>query len=235
MADKPLTKLDLDKIGQIYCRLMEEIVVRDEILNTALAGRMPIVEAMTNMPEMREIAIAETCYLQLRMICELIALGCLAAHGDIEAARTKRITKAPQADWIMKALLQLHTRFYPKPSKQVLNKDGRPMEVVNIEGEFLGRENLLDLYNECGGFLHRGSLKHVLAEKRPKPDFARIKKWADGTWALLNHHQIQLIDPELQIIGLMKDKVSRRAQFSFWKKGTDGKFHFQTAIRATGA
>ena len=35
----------------------------------------------------------ELCFLQLRKVCELIALGCLIAHGDIPEVHGKTMSK----------------------------------------------------------------------------------------------------------------------------------------------
>lgn len=60
-------------------------------------------------------AIIEFCFLQLRMLCELIALGCLTAHGDLEAGKLK---KSHKADQIIRRLEVLHPDFYPKAATQ---------------------------------------------------------------------------------------------------------------------
>ena len=91
---------------------------------------------------------------------------------------------------------------------------------------------LIRLYRESGKFLHRGTLKDVLAHTRPKSDLARIKDWAFQIWTPLEHHQIQLFDPDLQIVGLMKDKVTARAQFAFWVRESPKLFRVSDAVRA---
>jgi len=54
-----------------YSILMQEAKGRLSAINTSLAGR-------TGLPSG---TICEFCFLQLRMLCELITLGCLTAHG----------------------------------------------------------------------------------------------------------------------------------------------------------
>lgn len=51
------------------------------MLTEAAARTNFIVEVLNKKIEMPRRPAYETCYLQLRMICELIAIGCLAAHG----------------------------------------------------------------------------------------------------------------------------------------------------------
>ena len=83
-----------------YSVLMHEAKARLLAMDTALEGK-------TGLPE---VAVREYCFLQLRMLCELIALGCLTAHGDLQTGKLKDEYKA---DKIIKRLQQLHPDFYP--------------------------------------------------------------------------------------------------------------------------
>jgi|SRR5882724_2304781 len=65
---------------------------------------------------------SEFCYLQLRMLCELIAVGCLVVHGDVEG--TKGLCKVWAADKVMKRLEKLHPDFYPHPMVFTFPKPG---------------------------------------------------------------------------------------------------------------
>jgi hypothetical protein len=177
----------------LYCSLLEEFKRRRAVIADVLTGRAPLPA----------IVAAELCYLQLRIMCELLALACLVAHGDIEATRTGRMNKKYEADWIMNALEHLHPGFYPVPGQQVV-KNGVPVEVRKIESGYLTKADLLVLYHECGENLHRGSLKSVLSESPDTPDFSRIQQWDEKFRVLLNHHQIQLIDPKHQVWVLMQ-------------------------------
>jgi hypothetical protein len=86
---------------QLYANIMEEIKLRLEGINHATAGQTGMPFPLVN----------EFCFLQLRMLCELIALGCLVAHGDIEATRTRKYRTAYAADDIIKMLEALHSDF----------------------------------------------------------------------------------------------------------------------------
>src|SRR5215467_7755061 len=90
-----------------YSVLMHEAKRRLLAMDTAL-------EKKTGLPE---VAVREYCFLQLRMLCELIALGCLTAHGDIEETRGPVLQKSYHAGDIVKRLERLHRNFYPIPRK----------------------------------------------------------------------------------------------------------------------
>jgi hypothetical protein len=62
----------------------------------------------------------ELGYLQLRLICEIIALACLAVHGDTPGARSAKMRSAHEADYILNSLERLHDNFYPQPGAERL-------------------------------------------------------------------------------------------------------------------
>src|SRR5258706_10461789 len=109
----------------LYANLMDEVKVRIASLNAALVGG-------TGLPPP---ILREFCFLQLRMLCELIALGCLTAHGDIE--ETTKLRKQYAADRIVGELERLHPNFYPWPLREV----GSKFEGIN-EG-FLTKVDLI--------------------------------------------------------------------------------------------
>jgi hypothetical protein len=217
-------------IGETYCHLMLEILVRDELILNALNNAIPVTLAMKHIPKIHQVITGEFCYFQLRMICELIALACLTAHGDIQETKSNRLQESYQADLIIKALTKLHSKFYPTPSKQSEMKlDGKWQRTYLADG-FLTKQELLTLYRECGNFLHWGSHSLVVTKQRPMPDLSRIQQYSSKIWRLLDHHEIQLIDPNYQIIGILKDKTYERPQFAFAEKLGAGDWIIRDAI-----
>ena len=170
----------------LYSNLMEEVKSRQAVINTAGSGKLSDL--------LPSRAVEELCYLQLRMICELIALSCLIVHGDIEATQTSKMQKKYEADWLLNALSQLHENFYPRPSRQILDeKTGRPVNVEPITSGYLTRDKLKMLYHECGDVLHRGNAASVTVGKVRPLDFDRIGMWSSEIVTLLNHHQIEVV------------------------------------------
>jgi hypothetical protein len=173
---------------------MEEIKRRQDVIRQVLS-------ATISMPQM---AAFEFCYLQLRKICEVFALACLAAHGDIPEVRTRLMQKTYNADQIMKELDRIHSQFYPVPGAQKIDLvTQRPIEVTPITSRFLTKEELLKLYGECGNYLHRGTIRQLLGSWEPTLDFEKIALWNRKIMSLLNHHQIQTSQPDIQIWVLM--------------------------------
>jgi hypothetical protein len=136
------------RILETYSNLMEEIKRRLAVIANVLNGQFNM-DTRTG---------EELCLLHLRMICELIAIGCLVVHEDISETRGGKITGLYQADMIVKAWGRLHKDFYPRPGKQVVRPGGR-MEILNVDSGYLTRSELIALYGKCGDALHIGSLK----------------------------------------------------------------------------
>ena len=139
------SKQQLEAIAA-YTRLLDEAKVR-------LIGLTDAIDGKTLLPEQ---LIADFSYLQLRMLCELVALGCLVAHGDIAATTTSKLQKEYAADNIIKKLEQLHPNFYPRPVTVSPTETGHHIE--RVESGYLSRAELTSLYHHCGDHLHRGSL-----------------------------------------------------------------------------
>src|SRR5712664_2962101 len=100
MNDRTVTQQQLDA-ASLYADLLEEAKGRIFSIDAAIGGRAGIQG-----PLAREYA-----YLQLRMLCEVIALGCLVAHGDLSAAQATKLQKEYAADKIIKRLDGLHANF----------------------------------------------------------------------------------------------------------------------------
>src|SRR6516162_9507585 len=122
-----------------YSILMHEAKHRLWAMDTALGGQ-------TGLPDG---AIPELCFLQLRMLCELIALGCLTAHGDVVTGKLKEEYKA---DKILSRLQQLHSDFYPYAAT-------RTEAGIELRKDGFTKEELTKLYWKCGDVLHRGTVE----------------------------------------------------------------------------
>jgi hypothetical protein len=98
----------------LYANLMEEVKIRFGCLNHAANGR-------TGLPAP---IVREFMYQQLRFLCEVMALGCLVAHGDLAVVQTHKVGRAYSADEILKKMSELRPYFYPYPIKQTLLNPG---------------------------------------------------------------------------------------------------------------
>jgi hypothetical protein len=194
---------DQQRAMDLYSGMMDEMKMRVETVEFAISGLL----------QFHPVIIREFSYLQLRMICELIALGCLMAHGDIPATKTLR--KAWSAEEIFKALERLHPDFYPHPVEQI----SRPgwEELRPIHSGFLTKAELLSLNGQCGDVLHRGSVRRILAGPiSARPDHPDIRDWIRKIRLLLRTHRIGLIGGKSHFVCVMSAALAGgKAQVGF--------------------
>jgi hypothetical protein len=174
---------------RLYLNLMDEIKFRLNYVKDIIHGKNPVPGTIGK----------DICYLQLRMVCELIALGSLVAHRDIKAS-TRSLSDKYQADFLIKRMARVHPNFYPKPAHYPAA--GIPLKAGEMRSEpklltsgFLTAKDLHSLYHECGRELHRGNLNDLLERHGKKVEIAYspIGKWVDKIVYLLRFHRIQLL------------------------------------------
>ena len=169
---------------QLYLGLMEEAKVRFYVIEMAIAGK-------TGLPER---GVREFCYLQLRMLCEVIALACLTANGNMKETREKDLMKGAYADRVIKRMGRLHPEFYPRPAIPTQTPEGA-VHMLPITAPFLTSEDIIKLYGQCGDNLHRGSIKRLLETQNPVPvQYGDIIEWTNKIVRLLDVHYITLSD-----------------------------------------
>lgn len=198
MSARTATKQQLDA-GNLYAGLLEEAKGRIASIDAAINGRLGLPAPL----------VREYSYLQLRMLCELIALGCLIAHGDIAATHAANFQRTWEADKIIRRLEKLHSNFYPHPIRLSVVSGGSHMD--RLESGFLTKGELLKLYNKkCGDELHRGSLKDLLAttQQTQPPNFADIADWTNKIITLLSQHLISSVDKLSHFVCVLKHPES---------------------------
>lgn len=165
----------------------------------------------------------EICYLQLRFICELMAIGCLAAQGDYVTQRA--FTEEYSPPKIFAALREVYPKFFPQVALRTStpSPDGEftthhismdPNPDAYTEGEIEG------LWHAAGSHLHRASVNHYLKKTAsPPPDLEKIKVHLRKLVALINVHYIPLVEtaPErvLLLIEMNSPDTPVRALFLF--------------------
>lgn len=190
------------KTLELYVSLMEEVKLREASVWKVIAGELAL-----SRPFGREYS-----FLQVRMIIETIALGCLVMHGDIPATQSNKFLGAYSADQIMKMLDNLHPGFYPQPvhmTTTVLTKGTKHHHLEFLPNDFLPMKTLQKHYARCGDVLHRGSVKNLhkisLADasdlEEPTSMLADIRK-------LLDRHTIALFSPDAKFVCLLSDPLA---------------------------
>jgi hypothetical protein len=201
---------------RLYLLLMEEIKCRFDVINSAYRNVDGFPPGM----------VREICYLQFRLLCEIIALGCLIAHGDISETRALHDTYEPGK--IIKKMERLNPDFYPQPvevtGSTITGRSDLP---------HLTKQELPKLWARSGHILDRAPMAKFLETSKPSPvDFSDIMEWAEKIRILLNSHWITLSPGKAMVVGLVEKDTKRAFAHVYTFRG-DGTAKL-TIIRVAG-
>ena len=87
------TKADND-VMELYKAILEEAIIRIHSIDAMIRKAPGLTPGL----------IWEYCYLQLRMLCELVSIGCLLCHEDIPETKSKLMQKAYDPNLIFSKL-----------------------------------------------------------------------------------------------------------------------------------
>ena len=130
---------------QKYIRCMNEIKIRDQVIEDHLTGKRSTGQRMTDI---------ELVCLQFRKIGELIILSALCAHKEEYRKVCKNIEKQWEAAKIRKTLDSIHPEFYPIPFERVFDPTIGMQKNERVKDGFLSKDECISLIGRCGGILH---------------------------------------------------------------------------------
>lgn len=176
----------------VYANCMDEIKRRTHAVHAILQRAYSTLYPVTNI---------EFICLQIRKILELIALASLASHKEEFAKQHQKFSEMWRAKKILEDLEQLNPGFYPVPTEQVRDQNGKVSEVRSISGPYLTKSDFVEVYQLCSGLLHAQN------PYGPPKDLQQIEAsipgWMEKIKNLLNHHHVQLLSGKHQLWVLM--------------------------------
>ena len=185
-----------------YANIIDEIkqrIIAIEHVRTGQAGLHPQLSK-------------EFCFLQLRLICELIALCCLTAHGDLGRVELGDLKKQYSADKIIQKLGALKPDFYPIPYTQI-QQAPNAFHITDSKFQHLTKADLLLLYGRCGEVVHRGSIKRLTSKKISEhTQLPVVAEWINKIVALLGQHRISLLHQQAQLLCYLNDAKDGRVK-----------------------
>ena len=147
-------------------------------------------------------------FLQIRMLCEIIGLGCLVAHGDLVDKSPAKLRKTYAPGEIIAALDRLHDDFFPVPIHPEKTATGWHMAEYR-GGPYLKKSEIAKLWAKCGEILHRGDLKRVLKKQNPVQNtFLDLNDAGQKILNLLSQHRIITVDGKLAFIAFLQDDAA---------------------------
>jgi hypothetical protein len=136
------------------------------------------------------------------MICELVALGCLVAHGDLKQSSGLR------GEWsageIMKQLEDLHPQFYPYAIIQTKTSTG--FHIHKRDPQPLPKVDFLRLYGRLGDALHRGSLKKLMKPNIPhQTQFPQVITKLQKLVDMFSNHAVVMYSGRQMFLAVLKN------------------------------
>lgn len=190
-----------------YANCMEEIKKRTEVINAFLTGKCNALYKQTT---------GESICLQIRKILELIALATLVANKEEYAKNRSNFATDWHAKRILLSIEKINPKFYPIPSKQVLDASGQVIKLDEIKSGFLTRIDFETIFDRCGGLLHA---ENPFANSKDINNFLKIvPSWMNKIITLLNHHQIQLVKDDLQFWVVMRANTDEKVQVTLFQR-----------------
>jgi len=194
--------MDDNEKSRLYRNLMVEAMFRLDLVDAIYEAR-----ATSEARVVREI-----CYLQFRFLCEIIALGCIVAHGSY----TKRLLETREPDKILNEMQKLNEHFYPQPIEATFDPATKAHNIkVTPQKNHLTKKELAKLWGKCGDALHLAPLKKALKAQSHDPDLKDIVTWSAKLSGLLADHIIALKqNPTSQQVILFSRKYPSTGQLA---------------------
>ena len=142
----------------------------------------------------------EFCYLQVRRICEMLALAVLIAHNEIDGFRSKKLMKEWNADALFGELSKLNATSFPRAARFAPD-DQAGVYVATIANEgMLTRAGLTKIYHACSQGLHAGSLRRMLEHGPLRYNVTDVVSWLHEIVRLLDTHVVMLPNGKMMTV-----------------------------------
>ena len=180
----------MDDDIQKYIRCMNEIKLRDKVIEDHMTGTRSTGQPMTDI---------ELICLQFRKIGELIMLSALCPQKAEYQRIYNSIAKEWDANRVRKTLDKIHPHFYPLPFDRIVNLSTGEAQNQRVTDGFLSKDECISLIGRCGGILHGFNpykddkvFKEIEGVKNSFPE------WQSKIRRLLKAHEIKLLGTSMQ-------------------------------------
>lgn len=183
--------IDLDRYREVqagYLLIMQEVRLRMDAINVMIS------EIAIEPPYL----VREFCWLQLRMIAELIALGCVVAHDRLTTTKLKSLRRQYKPDVIFREIAGYEADFFPFPITVITLRPGEKQLDRDPDIGF-DAAGLKRLWGQAGDVLHRGDVRR-LDRAKVDTNYPDIRNAQKRLISLLSQHAIVVQESEGVII-----------------------------------
>jgi hypothetical protein len=177
----------------IYAALMEEIKERRDCATKTLS------KAHHDVPPYGYLDI-EFCYLQVRRICEVLAIAVLIAHNEIESFRSQKMTKEWNAEALFRQLATLNPTAFPRAMRYTPDEESNVFVGTIANDGVLTKDELAKIYHACSDGLHTGSLKRLLDHGPKRYNVKDVISWLNKIVQLLDIHVVVLPNGKMMTV-----------------------------------
>lgn len=193
---KPSLPISKEEKAGAYLNVLSEINARLRLIKTMKLSTLPYG------------IVRELCHLQLRHICELVAIGCLVVQGYYTSFAD--FTDEYNPSKVFRALNKKYEGFFPQPTT-ISKENGCFHIAANTKPNAMTRVEMEKLWSMTGNYLHRLKLKHFFrAEDAIDANFwPSIDNYVFKLETLLNPHVIPMHRPKTLVVAGLEDDTRK--------------------------
>lgn len=188
MGQNGLSKETVSAHGAQYQEFMDELSLR----LSALLDKL--VQVHSSDSELQKQFLLEACYLQTRMICELVAVASLSLH-DPDSYQT-HLQKTSYADKIFVILQHVNSVCFPR--SVTVDFEATPILVTPHARQICNIEAIKKIYRSCGEKLHQRSLRR--RSNAPAKD--------DDLTVLYEYHRLFVLHFTTHMVAIPSEKTA---------------------------
>jgi hypothetical protein len=210
---KPSLPTSKDERARAYLQVLFEVNARLEFLKSLKSSNLPYGISR------------EVCHLQLRHICELVAIGCLVVQGDYTSSAELSGEYNPQK--VFRGLEKLYAGFFPQAAS-ITTVNGNLDIHANANPAAMTRKEMETLWGKTGNYLHRLKIKNFFREEEAAESnfWPELDTYVMKLEALLNPHIIPMHNPKVLVIaGLDGDNGKPNLSFVEYRINNEAHLH----------
>lgn len=170
----------IDKLVADYKLLMKDVRTRNDAINAVISdpGQLPVR------------LVQEFCFLQLRMMAELVALGCVVLHDRLPPAEVKKLRRSYHPDKILAIIETYEPRFFPQAIVSIVEVGPGHKEIQPADPPVMEARDLRRMWGRTGDVLHWGTVDKMREQTAADAKHTEVRLMQRKFLDLLETHVI---------------------------------------------